>query len=224
MALDLASLAQEAWARGWARGEGLMADVRILARALGWKEVATRQGEDPLAELRPVDNAQAPPRSLSARYGTGSQPLHVDGAHLERPPDLIVLSAAEPSTTSTVTWSPFTPTAEGWSPRKDMPVDAFEHGLFLVSPGRGSFLSSALPEPSVLRFDPGCMAPGDERARIVVEYLRQAVVQAEVHEWSAPGQLLVINNHRMVHARGAVPSTGFERLIHRLTFRTGATS
>jgi hypothetical protein len=72
--------ADAAWSLDWLRGE---------ARRLGWAEVATRNGDATVTELRPVTPEHARPRSLSNAVGLGQQPLHTDGAHLRRPPDIV---------------------------------------------------------------------------------------------------------------------------------------
>jgi len=41
--------------------------------------------------LRPQEQGQAHPYSISAVHGLGEQPLHVDGSHMFRPPDVVVL-------------------------------------------------------------------------------------------------------------------------------------
>jgi hypothetical protein len=58
-----------------------MGTVRKQAAALGWAEVATRRADPPLSVLRPAEPGAAHPRSLSAQYGLGQQPLHIAGAH-----------------------------------------------------------------------------------------------------------------------------------------------
>ena len=43
--------------------------------------------------LRPLTAEEAAIRSLSAHYGRGPFPFHTDGAHLDVPPDFVLLAA-----------------------------------------------------------------------------------------------------------------------------------
>src|SRR3546814_20667711 len=76
----------------WVSFPGTLEDVIDRARRLGWEAVSMRDGDPPVSELRPVPADRARPNSLSSRTGLGDQPLHTDGAHLDRPPDVIALA------------------------------------------------------------------------------------------------------------------------------------
>src|SRR3546814_10809010 len=82
----------------WVSFPGTLEDVIDRARRLGWEAVSMRDGDPPVSELRPVPADRARPNSLSSRTGLGAQPLHTDGAHLERPPDVIALARSEEHT------------------------------------------------------------------------------------------------------------------------------
>jgi hypothetical protein len=103
--VDFAALVSSAQRDGWASGKGDISLVRKQAASLGWAEVAVRRSDPPVAVLRPTDKAAAHPRSPSAQYGLGQQPLHTDGAHLADPPDVVVLASAHPSPTPTLLWT-----------------------------------------------------------------------------------------------------------------------
>lgn len=179
---------------------------------LKWTEVPTRRGGPALSTLRPVAPAEAQPNSLSARYGTGSQPLHTDGAHLPKPPDIVVLACAGTSTTPTRLWNP-----KG----RGFLWDAWHlvrHGVFLVSSGNDSFFATAYDVGlGVFRYDPGCMLPADERARKVTQHFETAMSDATDHHWSEPGLVLLIDNRRVLHARASADHEP-QREIQRLSF------
>lgn len=187
---------------GWAVGEGELRAFRFWARLNGWTEVAPRSGDPSVSDLRPVPTDAARAQSLSAKYGTGAQPLHTDGAHLEQPPDLVVLVAVAPSLTPTVVWK------GTW----EAPV---LDGVFVVRSGERSFLTTAWADGR-FRFDPGCMEPADARARMVVEHFERMRDRATKHQWTVPGQMLVIDNKQSLHARDAVAPGDEGRHVQRV--------
>jgi hypothetical protein len=216
---DLEALAAAARAKGWAAGSGDVESIRNQAASLGWAEVAPRRGDPTVSLLRPAAADSAHPRSLSAVYGLGQQPLHTDGAHMPAPPDLLVFISERPNATPTQLWRPGVLRRRSHPPA--LSPAALRHGMFLVSNGRDSFYTPVL-SGSGYRYDPGCMAPCDARAREVHGYFEWMSSRASVHEWSAAGQVLVVNNHRVLHARAAVAEGDLDRELTRIAFRIGA--
>lgn len=208
--LDLAALREQARRLGWAVGSGNLMSVQREARRLGWNDLAIRSGDAAVSQLRPTERAAARPRSLSAQYGLGAQPLHTDGAHHRTPPDVVLLLADTALRTPTLLWKP---TAR----RPNYVVD----GVFVVDEGTSSFLSSAYDYSRGWRFDPGCMRPCDQRARETVTYFENALDDVTAHEWSA-GDVVVLDNRHALHARAQVADGEEEdRVITRIAFYTG---
>ena len=73
------------------------------------------------------------------------------------------------------------------------------------------------------RFDPGCMTACDARSRQVEQYLTSRLDEAAEFEWSDACQVLVLDNHRTLHARGAVSDDDEDRELIRVAFHTGTT-
>lgn len=185
---------------GFAAAGGTLEDVRrIFSFDESWQ---VRDGEG-RNDLRPLSQAQAPPRSLSATYGLGAQPLHTDGAHLASPPDIIVLHAAEATPTATVVWRPSL---------NDLPLGV-TWGLFTVRARGHSSLGPAWDGQRFV-YDPGCMSPADHLAKEAATFFDANRAAATVHEWTAADQLLFIDNRRALHARNAVIDP--ERRVSRL--------
>lgn len=211
----LASLASLAEQDGWASDSGSVESIRHQASALGWEEVSPRRGDPTVSILRPVSQMSAQPKSLSAIVGLGAQPLHTDGAHLPVPPDILVFSSEDTSTTPTLLWRP-----QVQPDRARIPYIQARHGMFLVSAGRESFFAPAL-EGRRYRFDPGCMSPCDARAQEVVDYFAGSLQHAIEHDWSSSDQLLIVNNRLTLHARTALTEGDEQRSLQRIAFRTG---
>jgi hypothetical protein len=212
---DLKSLVARAEKHGWASGSGDVGWVRRQAASLAWTEVAVRRGDPTVSVLRPVKASAAEPKSLSATYGLGDQPLHTDGAHLPVPPDFVVLVSARPSTTATRLWHAAAPVRN----RPLLPlVAALTHGMFLVLSGRDSFYAPAVSNGRY-RYDPGCMVACDARAREVEQYFDSQLAEAASYEWSAADQVLVVDNRRALHARSEVTQDDLDRELIRVAFR-----
>lgn len=210
----------EATRSGWSTGQGSIESVRREAARLGYTEVAIRRGAPAVATLKPTSPDVAAPKSLSAIYGLGEQPLHSDGAHMTTPPDIVVLASEDANETPTRLWKMprFART------RERFPYEKASHGVFLVSNGKDSFYAHALekvsPLTSRLRYDPGCMVPCDARARAVVNFFEAELDAADEHSWENPGTILVINNSRALHARASAINEP-DRELQRIAFTMG---
>jgi alpha-ketoglutarate-dependent taurine dioxygenase len=206
---ELEALAREAKWNGYAIGRGTLATLRLQATQLKWRPEPVRTGAAIETELRPSSKEEAHPRSLSALVGLEEQPLHTDGAHKDRPPDIIVLHSSLPSRTGTMVWAP----------GSLLHGEALRHGIFLVGYGRESFFAPAVSRGGHLRYDPGCMWPCDDRATAAAAALSEGRQSAIVHEWTEPDMLLVIDNRRALHGRRAVETGDTERVLNRVAYR-----
>jgi Taurine catabolism dioxygenase TauD, TfdA family len=196
---------------GWAVDDGDLRSVESQATSLGWEVVASRKA-GPLTEvLKPTATSDARTMSLSAKYGTGGQPLHTDGAHHVRTPDVVLLSAENPSDVPTLLWKFST----GRVP-KDV-LQSLRNGLFTVRSGKDAFLAPAL-DGTRLRFDPGCMGPSDQRARLVMAFFESARESAERQDWTTSGKVLAIDNRRVLHARASAEGEP-DRAMQRVTLK-----
>lgn len=212
MHADVIELARQARG-GWVTSSGTLEEVKAAARRAGWHTVPNRSGESGEKVLLPKTRKNAALRSLSRIYGMGAQPLHTDGAHLAKPPDLIVLWSEEPNLTSTLTWS-------ARHSSDTFPYSELRNGLFLVDAGRQQFLAHSY-EHGAFRYDPGCMSPADARAKKAAEYFRSVIADAYKHDWTERNMLLFIDNKRALHARGAIDEADRDsRQLVRLAFHT----
>lgn len=211
--MQLKSLWSEAVLNGWAAGP-LKHRLEIEANLCGWIPVATRDGDQKESVLRPKDQGQAHPHSISAVHGLGEQPLHVDGSHMFRPPDVVVLVSETTSSTPTNLWRfPGTEASRHF--------DCLSNGLFVVGSGRFAFLSPALEETNggrKLRFDPTIMEPADARALKAAQYLGAAQANPFAFHWTDPSSVLVINNRAVLHGRAALAPGDLDRKLTRHAF------
>jgi len=148
--------------------------------------------------LRPLSKEEAHPRSLSAQYGYEPFPFHTDGAHLQSPPDFMLLAAKQDDAGESPTHL-----KRLWEPPPPANDDDMRRGVFRVGAGRRSFYITCQSADGRVRFDPGCMAPIDPRSR----RLAAAISTGEPdysHRWTRSGEILIVDNTRVMHARGRV--------------------
>ncbi len=189
--------------RGWSflRMPGLVCqpciedDLLGIARTIG-TPTSTRGG-NMVDVLRPVEPGDARPRSLSAMFGQHAQPWHVDLSHRAVPARYILLmcqsSGSAGATTDLINVELFL--------HRHCLVDAFSEP-FLVRSGKRSFYATLLTKNrSYLRFDPGCMQGVTDKARLLMrKLLDESPPPCYSHIWNT-GDLLVIDNWKMLHKR-----------------------
>jgi hypothetical protein len=103
----------------------------------------------------------------------------------------------------------------GFSPEE---LHLLEGAAILVRAGRRSFYSTILsPARAFLRYDPGCLEAVDERGRAALELIerRLALGSPKTHEWRS-GDILVIDNWRLLHGRGPSDQGSGRRLARIL--------
>lgn len=210
---SLKDLLDTALRDGWAIGALTPDQIEQQARLLRWTPTPVRRGESSTVTLRSVTREQARPRSLSAIYGRGPQPLHTDGAHLQKPPDVVVLYSENRTPTDTLLWRASRDTKN----QTVLPMSALSGGMFLVENGVDSFYCPAKAR-GTWRYDPGCMSPCDARARLVAEFVTDQRELATRHRWDRPGLALVVDNRQVLHARDGVSAGDEQRTLTRMAF------
>ena len=172
--------------------------VLNVASALG--TIATRRGRSPIEMLSPRCQTNARTSSLSRRFGTGAFPLHCDTAHWTIPCRYIVLACEVAGRVETPTLLLDTCNL----PFSDEEVLVARSATFIVKNGRNSFYASIIDrDRRFLRIDPGCMEPVTEAgisamSLYQLERNRHRVIS---FAWK-PGDVLIIDNWRVLHGRG----------------------
>lgn len=187
--------------------DAALEDVAAAVRAVGGSVVRSRGGAGPDIEvLRAKSALEAHPQSLSALHGLGAFPLHIDGAHLRRPPQWLVLEGpGRVGTGGTLVLG-----SAAW----DNGDDCLRRGMFKVGFGRAAFYAPAVDDGG-LRFDAGCMAPADGAARRAADHFARLRDLARTHEWDAGPTLLLVDNRQALHGRQEVRDY---RRLRRLMF------
>lgn len=181
-------------------------EVAAAVNRLG-TPLCSRNQECGLERLVPQQSWEAPPRSLSARYGLGAFPFHSDAAHWLSPPKWVVMwCEADDDGRSTLLL-----------PWRSIAKEAYRDSAatFLVKNGKKSFFVDVREEA---RLDVGCMIPQNMAARSLLDLAlsMRASNEAATLTWRI-GRVVVINNRETLHARG--PSKDERTPDHRVLWR-----
>ena len=189
-------------------------EIPGVTKSLGDIRVDVRSPQ-PIRTIRPQSTAEAKPNTLSSRYGMGSFPFHTDVAHWIEPAHFVLLYCAHPGSGARPT---HLQDYQSWNleeeAKQSVLREVWKTGTFrpqLCTAGilvRGRF---------ALRFDEACMKPMTVSAiklrNDLVRHIRAAPI-INVH-WSA-GTMLVIDNRRVLHARGTALRPDPDRFIKRV--------
>ncbi|MGJ0391909.1 MAG: TauD/TfdA family dioxygenase [Methylocystis sp.] len=211
----LGSLAEHGWSRQSSEGMDYGSIIRELGQLgdrLG-RRVPGRAGSlEEVVEPRPVDDAH--PRSLSARYGLGRLPFHIELSHRTRPCRYLLLGCIDPGSPSAATmlldWRTLAFAREELELLEEVPV--------LVRTGRRSFYSTILATGGAfLRYDPACLEALDERGRRAMQLVEDRIAGApsDAHHWRQ-GDILIIDNWRVLHGRSPSDRGSGRRLARLL--------
>ena len=199
----LAARGHVAFPRGWEFAPSLNEVVAALE--------PTRRRCSRLA-ARPADRAR--PNTLSSRYGLAALPLHTDDAATAEPPRYILLAA--PS------WRTAPTTVLDLGPLIGRLELEGRRSLFRVDAGRSRHLQRFLDVRGrgwLMRFNDDVMEPVEEAARAVRRSIGDLHHEAIEVSW-ANTRLLVLDNWRVLHGRGAVKCSR-RSCIRRLAIWTG---
>lgn len=181
---------------GWAALPHAAQDLERIGSALGLP-VPSRTGGPSIDTITPRSPADALPRSLSARYGFGEFPFHMDGAHWRVPPRYVLLACdvtSDPEC-ATMVWN----WRRGIGPTE---LRVFADALYRVRAGVRSFYAHALSAGGAfLRSDPGCMVAMNLSGEMCVQLAASLAGSACTKLTWEVGDLVVIDNWTCLHAR-----------------------
>jgi alpha-ketoglutarate-dependent taurine dioxygenase len=210
------ALASSGWYVFTAAGiVNLSDEVEIVAQQLG--EIIPGRGRQRVEHLVPRSASTAYAGSLSSQYGLAALPLHIDTAHWPTPCRYLVMACAAggPQPTSTVLLD------SRQIQLSETESAACDRALFLIRNGRNSFYGSIRENGRpFLRIDPGCMSPLSTDGELALCAFRTERQEATYyrHEWRG-GEILVIDNWRVLHGRGIGERTEPGRVLLRAMVR-----
>ncbi len=212
------SFLEELQRKGWAKTSAGISDPDELAEFL--ETVASRIGEPfrhkfgVVEKLSPRHAETGNPNSLSGRYSLAPFPLHCDTSHWRVPCRYMFLGCVNPGAIPTSTL--LLDTSEIiLSPEERTLVQS---SVFLIKNGRRSFYSSILStQRKFIRLDPGCMVAINEESKVAMELYSYVKQKHQLNKISwCIGDVLVIDNWRVLHGRGEQLNTTTDRLLLRV--------
>lgn len=206
------SLRSELIANGFVLRHGSReADILRIAAMFGTPVAEPRDGVV-VKPLRPVEMGAAPQNTLSSRYGTGCFPLHTEAAYWREPPDfLIFYCVGHGSGRQDTLLLDGDPLARGPG------SEALRTDPWIISAGMRPFLCTVLRQGPTdrlsIRFDRDCMRPATMTsvAKSIVESFVESA-KPYSHRWQS-GDLLILDNSRMLHGRGAATGVAEGRTL-----------
>ena len=174
------------------------------------------------SRLRPRTVVNARPMSLSAKFGLGAFPLHVDTAHWPIPGRYVILGCVDAAGAGSGT--------RLLHLRSDLFTEPEEQllrtAVFRVRSGAKSFYATVKARGAdYFRFDPGCMEPACAAATDVLTLMKDLSERTEAAtiQWKA-GQVVIIDNWRALHGREAIALSDERRVLLRVVVHDEASS
>jgi L-asparagine oxygenase len=189
-------------------------DVLDFASALGRPQPDPRDGVL-VKDIRPQPKNTANTNTLSSRYGMGAFPVHTEAAYLQKPPQFLLLYCIEPGRGERTTVL-----LDGAAIASRLP-DVRRPGTWVVKAGRRPFLCDVFWRRAQnqvgIRYDRECLFPRGPAALVEEQLIRSFIDTSTpvTIEW-ARGQLLIIDNHRMLHGRGGSNNDDRDRWLKRV--------
>lgn len=195
--------------------EGIATELKSLASAHG--DIVPGRGGRLVEPILPEPVETARPGSLSSKYGLRPLPLHTDTAHWNIPCRYLLLACVDPGPLPTPTFLLDSRRVQ-LSERETL---ACRSAVFAIQNGRFSFYGSINERGRpFIRLDPGCMTALSRDGATALEAFsreRQAKILHR-HDWKQ-GDVLLLDNWRILHARGHDMPTEAGRILVRTMIR-----
>jgi alpha-ketoglutarate-dependent taurine dioxygenase len=192
-------------------------DLLAFAAALGQPEPDPRE-HVLIRDIRPQPSDTANANTLSSRYGMGTFPVHTEAAYFRKPPRYFLLYCVEPGSGGRPTLLLDALTLSSRLP------DARRPGTWVVKAGRRPFLCDVFwrkaPNQFGIRYDRECIFPRGPAALAEEQTIQDFITSSTLATlgWES-GQLLIIDNHRVLHGRGSSNKDDRDRWLKRVLVR-----
>jgi L-asparagine oxygenase len=185
-----------------------------FASSIGEIRVDIRSPE-PIRDIRPQSSQEAKANTLSSRYGMESFPFHTDVAHWTDPAHVVVLHCSNPGSGDRPT---HIQDSRAWN-LEPKEMDAILREVWKaghVHP-RLCTIGTKSADGMCIRFDEACMVPMTGPARELAKQIATHVHLTPTIDvvWSV-GTTLVVDNRRMLHARGRSIRPDTDRIVKRI--------
>jgi L-asparagine oxygenase len=189
-------------------------DLETIAESLGQVTVDP-SNPDRIREIRPTLKSWSDKPTLSSKYGIGAFPFHTDCAHWSEPAEYLLLYCVNPGSGNRPT---FLVDTMKWiwteTQRNNLVNEVWKRGL--KNPRLCTLAEKSVRGPSI-RFDRECMVPVTKRAIELLDVIDEKITNSAQERiiWN-PGNLLILNNRRILHSRGASEKPDANRVLKRI--------
>lgn len=175
-------------------------ELTLFARSFGEIRSDPRSPEL-IREIRPQEFDNAKPNTLSSRYGLSSFPFHTDAAHWEEPARFLMFYCVNPGEGNRPT---YLQDSREWQ-LDEHELDLASRALWAISSRNPklSTMARIVDENLHIKYDADCMRPMSKLTRELHDLIKKKISTSNrvYVNWNA-GDLLVIDNARMLHSRG----------------------
>jgi L-asparagine oxygenase len=174
----------------------------------------------PVRDIRPQALGSAKANTLSSRYGTDAFPFHTDTAHWDQPARYLALFCVDPGEGERLT---LLQDSRAWQLQDDE-IELACRALWKTGHVRPRLcmLAERSADGIAVRYDQDCMRPMTREARELEALVKERINHSErTHICWEPECLLVIDNRRMVHARGPSKRPDASRVLKRILIGGG---
>ena len=174
-----------------------------------------RRAPEAFRSISPERIESARPNTLSSRYGLGAFPFHTDAAHWTTPPDYVMLFCKNPGRGGRCTQL-----VDTHNLTKDGAIrQALKSAVWTTGHLSPHFCVAAHEaiDGLQMRYDPACMTPAGPESHKLQQLLDLRIAEStrSTIPW-VKGSLLVIDNKRMLHARGKASTADPDRVLVRV--------
>ncbi len=188
-------------------------DLLELATSFG-PPTSTRRNPALVRSISPTDTEESPPNTLSSRFGLAPFPLHTDGAHWPTPPRFLMLRCDDAGSGARPTLM-----VDGNRLLNAKIATRLRRAVFKVQEVHRPFTCRVIERAGSVdrvRFDGACMQPLAAFAEVLHGLHEQLQrLEPDSHVWE-PDDLLVLDNWRMLHARGPAICEDKDRTLRRI--------
>jgi len=200
---------------GYSFTEGVVAgDLINIAQLLGPIRV-DRRSPEPVRDIRPQPAHSAKQNTLSSRYGIDAFPFHTDAAHWDQPARYLAMYCVDPGEGRRPT---LLQDSRAWQ-LDDVEMELACRALWATGHVRPRIcmLAERIADRLAIRYDKDCMRPMTAEARELAALIESRIDKTEQEQidWE-PCSLLVIDNQRLVHARGRSGPIDTKRTLKRI--------
>lgn len=191
-----------------------LSQVIDIAKSLG-NVTMDKRSPEPYRKISPQSLVTAKANTLSSRFGLGAFPFHTDVAHWERPARYLLLYCENPGSgnrptelVDTLSWNIDTQLRH-----------SLLNCLWKVGFKSPAFRSTGNEENKTItiRYDTGCMRPASKNTEFLKARIEKLIETSDktTIKWIS-GMSLIVDNARMLHARGSACSPDHDRILIRI--------